>query len=158
MSLKMLLWAVPAAGIPGNASGAGVSVSTSAPAASAQAIRLDAAGYTRVVVGGIATANFRIDSDGGVYGQSGASVVKQYDWIIPNGDVSGFECRWVSTGQTPTTTPGSSGTWLACTSDRSWAHTANNNDDTVSFTCELRRTGGATLFSVTITLNALGSP
>jgi len=126
---------------------------------SGDTVRLDAQGITDVVVGGTATITYRVDSDGGIYRiQAHGGSTKLYDWVLPNAQAANYEVRWVTQGNDPNTTPAASGTWIACTSDRDWVNTSTNADDTDTFTLELRHVGGPTLASVTITLNAFGSP
>lgn len=127
-------------------------------------IRLDAAALSSVTVGGVATCSFRIDSDGGIYFNQanipGGGFIKQYDWVLPNANAGLYECRWTSLGNDPSSPPGVADTWLACTTDRTWANSVNGSSDTSSFTCELRLASnpGVTLKSVVIQLNPDGSP
>jgi hypothetical protein len=123
--------------------------------------KVDLTGTTvsHVVPGGSATAGFRIDADGQIYYRQGGSYIAQYSWVTPNGNAGNYECRWVTGGSTPDTTPAASGTWVACTSDRTWEENAVGTDVIHSFTVELRRAGTSTVLkSVTIGLAARGAP
>lgn len=125
-------------------------------------VQLQAAGYSDVNLGGPATCTFRIDNDGGIYVSrahfSGGAFIKQYDWVTPNGNAANYECRWVTQGNDPDTAFAASGTWVSCSVDRDLVTTTGAALDTALATVEIRLVGGATLASVTIGIDADGSP
>ena len=118
-----------------------------------------AADVTHVVVGGNATAGFRIGADGNIYYRQGGAYVLQYPWVLPAANAANYECRWVTGGSTPDSVPAASGSWVRCNADRTWEENAVGVDVLHTFTVEIGRFGTSTaLKSVTISVNARGSP
>lgn len=123
-------------------------------------LRLDAASLTHVNPGGTAVVGIRVDADGQIYTrQAGGGYTAQYNWVTPTTNAAAFECRWVTGGTTPDTTPAASGTWVQCNVDRTFEESEASADKSYSFTLQIGRNGtSSALKSVTITFNALGSP
>lgn len=124
-------------------------------------LRLDAATITHDNPGATAVVGIRVDSDGQIYtrenGTSG-SYVARYNWITPVSNAANYECRWVTGGTTPDTTPAASGTWVQCNTDRTWQETSINADTAYSFTLEIGLNGTSTAIkSVTIGFEAFGA-
>ncbi len=106
-------------------------------------------------LGGTAIVGVRMDADGQVYKRDGGAYAAQYEYVIPAANAGLYECRWVTQGTTPSTTPGASGTWLSCGTDRTWEHSSAANFN-FSFTLELRRAGTTTtLKSVNVTFSGI---
>ena len=104
-----------------------------------------------------ASASFRCDSDGDLYGDSGSGYISLDTWI-GNGANTEYECRLTKDSGTDPTGD-SLATWLACSSDRTWTLTeTGTGSTTASCTFEIRRTSdNEVLASVVITLTALVS-
>jgi len=109
-------------------------------------------------VGSSTTATLRLDADGDIMGSNGAgtSVTSDRgDWINPKSAAGGaYECRVTVTSGTLTS--GTSGSWQALSSDRSWAVTqASIGNKTCVFTLEIREVANTSnVVSATITLSA----
>lgn len=110
--------------------------------------------------GATATVGIRIDAGGQIYTrEAGGGYTAQYNWIIPAANAALYECRWVTEGTTPDTTPAASGTWVQCNVDRTWEESETGADRSFSFTLQIGLLGTSTaLRSATIQFNALGSP
>ena len=105
---------------------------------------------------GSQTATYTLESDGDVMSDSTIfSPVDEGDWITPKANApSDYEVQ--ATLNAGTLTSGTTGSWLALTSNRSWTLTqATVGAATqVDLTIEIRKGSGATLASATITLEA----
>lgn len=123
-------------------------------------LQLRSESLTHVNVGGTATVGIRVDSDGFIYTRSaGGGYVAQYQWLLPGTNVGDYECRWVTGGTTPDTTPAASGTWVNCDTDRTWQEAETGADISYSFTLQIGKAGTSdAMKSTTITFNALGAP
>jgi len=110
--------------------------------------------------GGTATVGFRIDADGQIYTrEAGGAYTAQYFWIVPALNASLYECRWVTNGTTPDTTPAASGTWVQCNVDRTWEESETGADRSFDFTVQIGLLGTSTpIKTVTIQFDASGSP
>lgn len=104
-----------------------------------------------------AYARYQLDSDGKVYkytGQTpGTPTTYIEDWVEPNSEASNYECFATVSGSALET--GTTGSWLALTSDRMWgiAETGAGSKFT-SLTVTIREVGTTTnLTSATISLN-----
>jgi hypothetical protein len=101
---------------------------------------------------GSATASYVIASDGKVKNQAGTILES---WLL-SGSASSFEVR--ATVTSGTLTSGTTGSWLACSSDRTWSITnsaANNSTVSVVMTVEIRNASTLVVAdSATITLEA----
>jgi hypothetical protein len=105
---------------------------------------------------GSQTATYTLESDGDVVSDSTIfGPVDEGDWITPKANApSDYEVQ--ATLNAGTLTSGTTGSWLALTSNRSWTLTQATVGaaDTVDLTIEIRKGSGATLASATITLEA----
>ena len=105
---------------------------------------------------GSQTATYTLESDGDVVSDSTIfGPVDEGDWITPKANApSDYEVQ--ATLNAGTLTSGTTGSWLALTSNRSWTLTqATVGAATqVDLTIEIRKGSGATLASATITLDA----
>jgi hypothetical protein len=105
---------------------------------------------------GSQTATYTLESDGDVISDSTIfGPVDEGDWITPKANApSDYEVQ--ATLNAGTLTSGTTGSWLALTSNRSWTLTqATVGAATqVDLTIEIRKGSGATLASATITLEA----
>ena len=105
---------------------------------------------------GSQTATYTLESDGDVVRATtplGSSDIG--DWITPKASApSDYEVR--ATLNSGTLTSGTTGSWLALTSNRSWTLTQATVGaaDQVDLTIEIRKGSGATLASATVTLDA----
>ena len=105
---------------------------------------------------GSQTATYTLESDGDVMSDSSIfGPVDEGDWITPKANApSDYEVQ--ATLNSGTLTSGTTGSWLALTSNRSWTLTQATVGaaDTVDLTIEIRKGSGATLASATVTLDA----
>jgi hypothetical protein len=105
---------------------------------------------------GSQTATYTLESDGDVVRATtplGSSDIG--DWIDPKANApSDYEVQ--ATLNAGTLTSGTTGSWLALTSNRSWTLTRATVGaaDQVDLTIEIRKGSGATLASATVTLDA----
>ena len=105
---------------------------------------------------GTQTATYTLESDGDVMSATtGGGSVDEGDWIDPKASApSDYEVQ--ATLNSGTLTSGTTGSWLALTSNRSWSlqRVTVGAADTVDLTIEIRKGSGATLASATVTLDA----
>ena len=105
---------------------------------------------------GSQTATYTLESDGDVVSDSTIfGPVDEGDWITPKANApSDYEVQ--ATLNAGTLTSGTTGSWLALTSNRSWTLTQATVGaaDQVDLTIEIRKGSGATLASATVTLDA----
>jgi len=105
---------------------------------------------------GTQTATYTLESDGDVVtATTGGGSVDAGDWIDPKANApSDYECR--ATLNSGTLTSGTTGSWLALTSNRSWSlqQITIGQATQVDLTIEIRKGSGATLASATVTLDA----
>lgn len=104
---------------------------------------------------GSQSASYTLESDGDVVATTtlfGSS--DQGDWIDPKAAAPGtYEARVTVTSGSLSS--GTTGTWLALTSNRTWTVTRDTvGTSTCVFTVEIRKGSGSTLASATITLEA----
>lgn len=105
---------------------------------------------------GSQTATYTLESDGDVVTATtplGSSDIG--DWIDPKANApSDYEVR--ATLNSGTLTSGTTGSWLALTSNRTWTlgRVTVGVADQVELTIEIRKGSGATLASATVTLDA----
>jgi hypothetical protein len=126
--------------------------------------------YSRVVVaitnqtvstlesGSAAYARYQLDSDGKVYKFTGTTAGTPTtfieDWVDPNSEASNYECfATLNSGSLQT---GTTGSWLALTSDRMWGVADTGSGSQSAFlTIQIRETGTTTtLTSASISLSA----
>jgi hypothetical protein len=105
---------------------------------------------------GTQTATYTLESDGDVMSATtdGGSV-DEGDWIDPKASApSNYEVQ--ATLNAGTLTTGTTGSWLALSSNRSWTlgRVTVGAADQVELTIEIRKGSGATLASATVTLDA----
>lgn len=119
--------------------------------------KISLSNVTVVSVGaGTQTATYTLESDGDVISAttSGGSV-DEGDWIDPKASApSDYEVQ--ATLNAGTLTSGTTGSWLALTSNRSWSlqQITIGQATQVDLTIEIRKGSGATLASATVTLDA----
>jgi hypothetical protein len=104
---------------------------------------------------GTQTATYTLESDGDVItATKGGGSVDAGDWIAPKTSApSDYEVR--ATLDSGTLSTGTTGSWLALTSNRTWTVTRIAvGSETASITVEIRKGSGATLASASITLTA----
>jgi hypothetical protein len=105
---------------------------------------------------GTQTATYTLESDGDVVtATTGGGSVDAGDWIDPKANApSDYEVR--ATLNSGTLSTGTTGSWLALTSNRSWTlqRVTVGVADQVDMTIEIRKGSGATLASATVTLDA----
>lgn len=105
-----------------------------------------------------AYARYQLDSDGKVYKFTGttAGTPTTYieDWVDPNSSASNYECFATLTSGTLDT--GTTGSWLALTSDRMWGiQQTSVGSKSATITVKIRKIGTTTdLTSALITFNA----
>lgn len=108
--------------------------------------------------GNPSTATYSLESDGDIAwsNATGLSVLDQGDWINPRSAAgANYECRATLTVGTVTT--GTTGSWLALSSTRSWTKDSGGppGSATCTFTIEIREVADtARIVSATITLLA----
>lgn len=106
--------------------------------------------------GGIlsATAGYRLTSGGFAQSQIGVLFTNIEQWCTPTSEASNYEV--LVTVTSGSLSSGTSGSWLALSSTRTWTRTASpGNTETCVFTAEIRRIGTTTVLdSATITLVA----
>ena len=119
--------------------------------------RISLSGVSVSSVGtGTQTATYTLESDGDVMSATtdGGSV-DEGDWIDPKAAApSDYEVQATLVGGTLST--GTTGSWLALTSNRSWTlqRVTVGVADQVDLTIEIRKGSGAVLASATVTLDA----
>jgi hypothetical protein len=105
---------------------------------------------------GTQTATYTLESDGDVItATTPGGSVDAGDWIVPKASApSDYEVR--ATLVSGTLSTGTTGSWLALSSNRSWTLTrvVVGVADQVELTIEIRKGSGATLASATVTLDA----
>ena len=105
---------------------------------------------------GSQTATYTLESDGDVVtATTPGGSIDAGDWIDPKANApSDYEVR--ATLNSGTLTSGTTGSWLALTSNRSWTLTQVTVGvaTQVDLTIEIRKGSGATLASATVTLDA----
>lgn len=127
-----------------------------ASGASGALITLTNQTYTESSGGGLpATVSYRIAADGYVYDQ-GFIALEQ--WCNPTSQAGNYEV--LATIVSGTLTSGTTGSWLALTSDRTWSKTVNSPSvGTCVFTVDIRRVGTSTILdSATISITADATP
>ena len=101
------------------------------------------------------TATYTLESDGDIVATTTpVGAVDVGDWIDPKAAAPGtYEV--LATIVSGSLSSGTTGSWLALTSNRSWSVTRGSlGDATCIITVEIRKGGGATLASATIELTA----
>lgn len=105
---------------------------------------------------GTQTATYTLESDGDVVSSTTTlGSIDIGDWISPKSAApSDYEVR--ATLNSGTLTSGTTGSWLALTSNRSWTLTriAFGPADQVDLNIEIRKGAGAVLATATVTLDA----
>jgi hypothetical protein len=120
--------------------------------------RISLSGLTISAIGsgGAQTATYTLESDGDVIiATTVDGSLDAGDWISPKASApSDYEVQ--ATLNAGTLTSGTTGSWLALTSNRSWTLTrvVVGAADQVDLTIEIRKGAGATLASATVTLDA----
>jgi hypothetical protein len=119
--------------------------------------RISLSGVSVSSVGaGTQTATYTLESDGDVVtATTDGGSVDAGDWISPKANApSDYEVQATLVGGTLST--GTTGSWLALTSNRSWTlqRVTVGAADQVDLTIEIRKGSGATLASATVTLDA----
>jgi hypothetical protein len=119
--------------------------------------RISLSGVSVSSVGaGTQTATYTLESDGDVVtATTDGGSVDAGDWISPKAAApSDYEVQATLVGGTLST--GTTGSWLALTSNRSWTlqRVTVGAADQVDLTIEIRKGSGATLASATVTLDA----
>ena len=112
---------------------------------------------TNTRAGTAATAKYELQSDGDIYRSSANANPDVYvgDWIEPRASAGGgYECK--VTINTGSLTTGTSGSWLALSSTRTWTIVQGSmGSGNVNFTVEIRQVGSSTtLDSAIIDLTA----
>lgn len=107
-----------------------------------------------------ATAGYQLELDGDIAANgdgTGGSFVDVGDWISPKGAAgAAYECR--ASIVSGTLSSGTTGSWLALSSTRTWTRTAASALNTCVFTLEIRlAASGVVLGTATITLTAESS-
>lgn len=121
-------------------------------------VSLDAIGssFGSVQISGSATAIIQLDADGDITGQTDLLGVHDVgDWVSPKAAAGGnFECRL--TLNSGTVDIGTTGSWLALSSDRAWTQSqSGDGSSTANVTLEVRATAsGVVLDSQTFTFFA----
>jgi hypothetical protein len=105
---------------------------------------------------GTQTATYTLESDGDVMSATtGGGSVDQGDWIDPKANApSDYEVQ--ATLVSGTLSTGTTGSWLALSSNRSWTlqRVTVGAATQVTLTIEIRKGSGAVLASATVTLDA----
>lgn len=128
-------------------------------AVSGRGIQITISNLTVSTIAASTAAAYRLESDGDIMTSNftgSAVTVDSGDWIIPRGAAGGaYEVRVTVTSGTLTS--GTTGSWLALSTNREWS-VINNISGTIStviMTVEIRSTSsGTVLGSATITLTA----
>jgi hypothetical protein len=109
-----------------------------------------------------AYARYQLDSDGKVYEYTGTTAGTPTtfieNWVDPTSEASNYECfATLNSGSLQT---GTTGSWLALTSDRMWGVAVTGiGTQTANLTIDIREVGTATnLASATISLEASVEP
>lgn len=129
-------------------------------AAGGDQLRLDTATINRASPGA-ATATWRIDADGQVYGtNSGGAIVALYNWVTPVTSAPNYDVRWSTTSGVVDTTPGAENTNLSLNTDRTWSESNGASLESCVFQARIHRAGDTAnpLKTANITLEADGSP
>ena len=119
--------------------------------------RISLSGVSVSSVGaGTQTATYTLESDGDVMSATtGGGSVDQGDWISPKASApSDYEVQ--ATLVSGTLSTGTTGSWLALSSNRSWTlqRVTVGVATQVTLTIEIRKGSGAVLASATVTLDA----
>jgi hypothetical protein len=119
--------------------------------------RISLSGVSVSSVGaGTQTATYTLESDGDVMSATtGGGSVDQGDWIDPKANApSDYEVQ--ATLVSGTLSTGTTGSWLALSSNRSWTlqRVTVGAATQVTLTIEIRKGSGAVLASATVTLDA----
>jgi len=106
---------------------------------------------------GTQTATYTLESDGDVVtATTDGGSVDAGDWISPKASApSDYEVK--ATLNAGTLTSGTTGSWLALTSNRSWSVTQivnSGSSNAADLTIEIRKGSGATLATASVTLEA----
>lgn len=110
--------------------------------------------YSSVVKPGTITDGYQLNSNGTAYdGENGTAYIVE-DWVTPTGAASAYECYVTVTSGS--LSGGTSGSWLALSSTRTWTVTRSSlGTKTCTFTVDIRKVGTTTVLdSATITLEA----
>lgn len=111
-----------------------------------------------LVASGTAVAAYILKSSGDINSTVNTSTTDIGDWVTPKSAAGNYECK--ATVTSGSLTSGTTGSWLALTSDRSWTcqrSTIGTRDATLSI--EIRKTGTTTVLdTATITLQANWEP
>ena len=109
-------------------------------------------------------AGFRLGTDGKIYRRltfGGAyNEIVSAEWLDPKDAALADQYEALATVTAGTLTTGTSGSWIALTSDRDWTKTQTSvGTSTVTFTLDIRQApGGPTLASASITLTPTVDP
>lgn len=113
---------------------------------------------TTVQAGAATTANYQLESDGdiGRSNPTGTAMNDGGDWITPKAAAgAAYECR--ATLISGTLTSGTTGSWLALSTTRTWGVNSGSppGKKVCTFTLEIRRASdGVVLDTATITVDA----
>lgn len=100
-----------------------------------------------------ATVGYRIDSDGGVYSVKGTAVLLE-TWLL-SGLNSDYEVRaTLVSGDTPS---GTLGSWLACSTDRTWSLAAVDEELFCSLSIQIRDAAAPNTVRATCTVDITSS-
>lgn len=107
-------------------------------------------------VDAVATAAYRLGSDGIVYGGENGGYYFIENWITPQSGMADYEA--LATVTSGTLSSGTAGTWLNLGTTQTWTRTkggASSGTSTVTFTVQIRKVGTTTVLdTATITLGA----
>jgi hypothetical protein len=125
----------------------------------AETVSISDTSVTATRVGsGTAVAGYVLASSGDINRLNNANTTDIGDWITPKSAASGYECK--ATVSLGSLSSGSTGSWLALTSDRSWTcNQSTPGTKSATIVVEIRKTGTTTVLdSATITLEANWEP
>lgn len=110
------------------------------------------------VASGTAIARYTLQSSGDIQRTNNTTNTDIGDWVTPKSAASNYECR--ATLVSGTLTSGTTGTWLALTSNRSWScEQSLTGTEAATVSIELRKVGTATVLdTATIQLEATWEP
>lgn len=110
------------------------------------------------VASGTAVSTYTLSSTGDINQTVNTNTTDIGDWITPKSAAANYEC--FATLSSGTLSSGTTGSWLALTSSRSWTRNqSTNGTSTAVIVVQIRKTGTSTVLdTATITLEANREP
>lgn len=96
------------------------------------------------------TAQYELNASGDVNKTNGNNTVVDWgDWVLPKAHAGSYEC--FATLDSGTLSTGTTGSWLALTSTRTWTVSrSSNGTSTAQITVQIRKVGGSTILATSV--------